>query len=67
MEQVSQANDEYLTVADVAGITKLSEISIRMKLYKKELPYTKFGRRVLVRKADLLAVLEQGYRPARAA
>jgi hypothetical protein len=36
-----------------------------MKVYKGELPHLKIGRRVLFKSADIAALIEQSYRPAK--
>jgi excisionase family DNA binding protein len=57
--------EEVLDIKDVSRILKLSQPTIRMKVYKGELPHLKIGRRVLFKSADIAALIEQSYRPAK--
>jgi len=58
--------EEVLDIKDVSRILKLSQPTIRMKIYRGELAHIKLGRRVLFRPADIAALIEQSYRPAKA-
>jgi excisionase family DNA binding protein len=57
--------EEVLDIKDVSRILKLSQPTIRMKVYKGELAHLKIGRRVLFRPADIAALLDESYRPAK--
>ena len=52
--------DEYLTVADVAGILKLNQQTVRNWIDRGELPALRVGRRVRILRSDFDALLEKG-------
>jgi excisionase family DNA binding protein len=56
--------EEVLDIKDVSRILKLSQPTIRMKVYKGELSVIKLGRRVLFKAQDISALIEKSYRPA---
>jgi len=53
--------DELLTVAEVAGILKLNQQTVRNWIDAGSLPAVRIGRRVRIRRADLDALIERGY------
>jgi excisionase family DNA binding protein len=57
--------DEYLTVAEVAGILKLNQQTVRNWIDRGELPALRVGRRVRILRTDFDALLENagGKRP----
>ncbi len=57
--------EEVLDIKDVSKILKLSQPTIRMKVYKGELPHLKIGRRLLFRPEDIAALIQKSYIPAR--
>jgi excisionase family DNA binding protein len=58
--------DEYLTVADVAGILKLNQQTVRNWIDRGELPALRVGRRVRILRSDFDALIDAagGFRPA---
>lgn len=59
------ANDEFLTVAEVAAILRLNQQSIRNWIDDGKLPALRVGRRVRVLRSDLQRLIEASpYRPA---
>ena len=54
------ADEEFLTVAEVAGILKLNQQTVRNWIDQGSLPALRVGRRVRVRRADFEALLERG-------
>ncbi len=53
-------DDTFLTVAEVAGILKLNQQTVRNWIDQGSLPALRVGRRVRIRSSDLERVLEQG-------
>jgi excisionase family DNA binding protein len=51
---------EYMGIREAKAITGLSEAWWRMKIFKREIPFHKVGRRVLLNKDDILAMMERG-------
>jgi excisionase family DNA binding protein len=56
--------EEVLDIKDVSRILKLSQPTIRMKVYRGELASLKIGRRVFFKPSDIAALIERSYRPA---
>ncbi len=54
--------DSFLTVAEVAGLLKLNQQTVRNWIDAGSLPAIRVGRRVRIRRADLDRILENGYR-----
>jgi excisionase family DNA binding protein len=52
---------EFLTVAEVAELLKLNQQTVRNWIDRGELPAVRVGTRVRIRRADLDALLAQGY------
>ena len=52
--------DSFLTVAEVAGILKLNQQTVRNWIDQGSLPAVRVGRRVRIRRADLDRLLAQG-------
>jgi excisionase family DNA binding protein len=53
--------DEFLTVADVAGILKLNQQTVRNWIEQGSMPAVRVGRRVRIRREDFLAFVDNGY------
>jgi len=60
----SAVEKQYYTVTELATILGLTEPSIRARLQRKEIPYEKLGKRVLIRK-DVLENLIGGDKDVR--
>ena len=56
---MSGLDDEFLTVAEIAGILKLNQQTIRNWIDQGSLPALRVGRRVRVRRSDFEALLER--------
>jgi excisionase family DNA binding protein len=58
--------DEYRTVAEVAGILKLNQQTVRNWIDRGELPALRVGRRVRILRSDFDSLIESagGSRPA---
>jgi excisionase family DNA binding protein len=56
----SGAAESYLTVAEVAGLLKLNQQTVRNWIDQGSLPALRVGRRVRIRRSDLEQVLEAG-------
>jgi excisionase family DNA binding protein len=52
--------DTFLTVAEVAGLLKLNQQTVRNWIDQGSLPALRVGRRVRIRRSDLERVLERG-------
>jgi excisionase family DNA binding protein len=52
--------NEYLTVADVAGILKLNQQTVRNWIDRGELPALRVGRRVRIMRSDFDALIAAG-------
>ena len=59
--------DEFLTVAEVAAILKLNQQTVRNWIDQGSLPAVRVGRRVRIRRADFLALVDQSYTGTRSA
>jgi excisionase family DNA binding protein len=57
----SDAPDSFLTVAEVAGILKLNQQTVRNWIDQGSLPALRVGRRVRIRRSDFERVLAEGY------
>ncbi len=57
--------EEVLDIKDVCRILKLSKPTIRQKVYRGQLSVIKLGRRCLFKAADISALIEKSYRPAK--
>ncbi len=57
----SDLEDDYLTVADVAGLLKLNQQTVRNWIERGKLPALRVGRRVRIKRADLERLLAEGY------
>ena len=56
-----ETDDAFLTVAEVAGILKLNQQTVRNWIDQGSLPAHRVGRRVRIRRSDFEAVLAQSY------
>jgi excisionase family DNA binding protein len=52
--------DTFLTVAEVAGLLKLNQQTVRNWIDQGSLPALRVGRRVRIRRSDLELMLERG-------
>ena len=57
---LSEPEETYLTVAEVAGILKLNQQTVRNWIEAGSLPAYHVGRRVRVRREDFDALIERG-------
>ena len=57
----NDAEDEYLTVAEVAGNLKLNQQTIRNWIDRGELPAVRVGRRVRIKRSDYDRYVQEGY------
>ena len=57
----SDAADTFLTVAEVAGILKLNQQTVRNWIDQGSLPALRVGRRVRIRRSDFERILAEGY------
>ena len=60
--QMSNANETYLLVEEVAALTRTPISSVRGWLAAGRLPYARPGRRVLIKRSDLDAFLRASTR-----
>ena len=58
----NEPEEEYLTVAEVAGNLKLNQQTVRNWIDQGSLPAVRVGRRVRIKRSDLDRILDQGYR-----
>ena len=56
-----EAEDSFLTVAEVAGILKLNQQTVRNWIDQGSLPALRVGRRVRIKRSDFERVLAQSY------
>ncbi len=56
-----EPDESYLTVAEVAGMLKLNQQTVRNWIDQGSLPALRVGRRVRIRRSDLDRVLERSY------
>lgn len=56
-----EADDSFLTVAEVAGILKLNQQTVRNWIDQGSLPALRVGRRVRIRRSDFERVLADSY------
>ncbi len=56
-----EPDETFLTVAEVAGMLKLNQQTVRNWIDQGSLPALRVGRRVRIRRSDLDRVLAQGY------
>src|SRR5437660_8451797 len=57
----AEPEDSFLTVAEVAGILKVNQQTVRNWIDQGSLPALRVGRRVRIRRSDLNRLLEEGY------
>ena len=55
-----EPEESFLTVAEVAGMLKLNQQTVRNWIDQGSLPALRVGRRVRIRRSDLNRLLEQG-------
>lgn len=55
---------ELLTVDEASKVLRLKPSTVRSWLLNRRVPFVKLGSRVLLRQADLNALIEAGFRPA---
>jgi excisionase family DNA binding protein len=61
----SELEESYLTVAEVAGMLKLNQQTVRNWIDQGSLPAVRVGRRVRIKRSDLERVLAEGYSAGR--
>lgn len=61
MEKWKKQMLELLTVDEVANILKLKPMTIRLKMYKGQIPYTKIGSSVRFKREDIENIINSGY------
>jgi excisionase family DNA binding protein len=61
---ISEFEDPFLTVAEVAEILRLNQQTIRNWIDAGSLPAVRIGRRVRIKRSDLDRVLAEGYQGA---
>lgn len=49
----------YLTIAEAAIVLSLSENAVRQRIFRRQLPFKKYGRRVLIPSEELERFLEK--------
>jgi excisionase family DNA binding protein len=59
------AEESFLTVAEVADLLKLNQQTVRNWIDQGSLPALRVGRRVRIRRSDLNRLLDEGYTGAR--
>ena len=57
----NEPEDSFLTVAEVAGILKLNQQTVRNWIDQGSLPALRVGRRVRIKRSDFERVLAQSY------
>jgi excisionase family DNA binding protein len=57
----NETEDSFLTVAEVAGILKLNQQTVRNWIDQGSLPALRVGRRVRIKRSDFERVLAQSY------
>jgi len=57
----NEPEEEYLTVAEVAGNLKLNQQTVRNWIDRGELPALRVGRRVRIKRSDYERYLSEGY------
>src|SRR5690242_14540294 len=57
----TEAPDSFLTVAEVAGILKLNQQTVRNWIDQGSLPALRVGRRVRIKRSDFERVLAESY------
>lgn len=60
------SDPEVLSIAQCARLLGLTEKAVRRRIARRHLPFRRFGRRIIIIRAELLAYLDQlpGCRPA---
>src|SRR3984893_7654919 len=56
-----ESDESFLTVAEVAGMLKLNQQTVRNWIDQGSLPALRVGRRVRIRRSDLDRVLQRSY------
>jgi excisionase family DNA binding protein len=57
----AEPEDSFLTVAEVAGMLKLNQQTVRNWIDQGSLPALRVGRRVRIKRSDFERVLERSY------
>ncbi len=57
----NELEETYLTVAEVAGMLKLNQQTVRNWIDQGSLPAVRVGRRVRIKRSDFERVLADGY------
>ena len=56
---MSASGDEFLTVAEIAALLKVNQMTVRSWIARGELPAHRLGRRVRIRRSDFDSFLER--------
>ena len=59
-----ETGDELYTLRECANLTKRKESTWRADIRARRIPFIRIGRLVRIRKSDLNAMLNRGFRPA---
>lgn len=62
--ETGDAEDSFLTVAEVAATLKLNQQTVRNWIDQGSLPAVRVGRRVRIRRSDFLRLVAEGSRAA---
>ena len=60
---MSESDESFLTVAEVAQLLKLNQQTVRNWIDQGTLPAVRIGRRVRIKRSDFDRIVEEGYRP----
>ena len=60
---IMDAHQQLLTVHEASEVLRLKPSTVRSWLLKRRVPFVKLGSRVFLRRADLQALIETGFRP----
>lgn len=60
---VSDPDETFLTVAEVAQLLKLNQQTVRNWIDQGSLPAVRVGRRVRIKRSDFDRIVQEGYRP----
>ena len=55
---------DLLNIPEGADFLRLSVHTVRLWVFQKRIPVVRLGRRVFLKREDLLAMIEQGRQPA---
>jgi excisionase family DNA binding protein len=64
MKQEPASAPELMTIPESTNLLRVKESTIRAWILQRRLPYVKMGRRVFLRRSDLLDLISNGFVPA---